>query len=58
VAFTAGPVAPSSAAVVPNQFVRDCSKITRRCTGYYEANGRFNPAFPSSYTTRWVWRLI
>jgi hypothetical protein len=55
-------VAPSAAqavqATVPNQFVRDCSNITRRCTGFWQANGAYNPRVPSSYTTRWVWRWI
>jgi hypothetical protein len=45
-------------AVVPNQFVRDCSNITHRCTGYWQANGAYNPRVPSTYTTRWVWRWI
>ena len=45
-------------ATVPNMFVRDCSYITRRCTGWYQTNGSYNWSVPSSYTTRWVWRWI
>jgi hypothetical protein len=48
----------ASAAVVPNQFVRDCSNVTRRCTGYVQTNGRYDGRYPSAYTTRWVWRWI
>lgn len=45
-------------ATVPNIFYRDCSRITRRCTGYYQTNGPYNPSVPSRYYTRWVWRWI
>jgi hypothetical protein len=45
-------------ATVPNMFVRDCSYITSRCTGYWQTNGSYNPRVPSTYQTRWVWRWI
>lgn len=45
-------------ATVPNQFSRDCSYITHRCTGYHQINGAYNPRVSSSYSTRWVWRWI
>ncbi len=49
---------PAVTATVPNYFYRDCSYITRRCTGYYQTNGSYNPTVPSYYYTRWVWRWI
>lgn len=45
-------------ATVPNQFSRDCSYVTHRCTGYHQTNGAYNPRVPNSYSTRWVWRWI
>jgi hypothetical protein len=49
---------PAQAAIVPNFFVRDCSYVTRHCTGWWQTNGRYNPAVPSTWTTRWTWRWI
>lgn len=43
---------------VPNYFVRECSYITGRCTGYRQTNGPYNPSVPSRYATKWVWRAI
>lgn len=48
----------SVTATVPNQFVRDCSRITGRCTAYHQTNGAYNPRVSNSYSTRWVWRWI
>jgi hypothetical protein len=48
----------AEAGVVPNQFVRDCSYVTRRCTGFWQINGRYDGRYPSVYYTRWVWRWI
>jgi hypothetical protein len=60
--LAAGPVSPASAvtvtAAVGNQYVRDCSQITRRCGGYYQVNGPYKPGFPRSFSDRWVWRWI
>jgi hypothetical protein len=51
-------VMPTVTGVVLNTFVRDCSRITRRCTGYRQINGPYNPSVGSHYSTRWVWRWI
>lgn len=49
---------PAQAGVVPNMFVRDCSYVTRNCTGYWQTNGRYNRNVPSTWKTRWTWRWI
>ena len=45
-------------ATVPNMFARSCSHVTRRCTGYRQTNGPYNPRVPSRYTTNWCWCWI
>lgn len=50
-------VAPAVSAVtakVPNNFVRNCSYITRRCTPYWQTNSPYNASVTSRYTTNWV----
>lgn len=44
---------------VPNIYVRRCSRITRRCTGYRLMNARYHMfGLPSRYYTQWTWSWI
>lgn len=47
------PVA-AEAAIVPNQYVRTCSNITKHCTPYKLMNA-YSSNVPSTYTTRWCY---
>ena len=57
-AVSSARVMPTGTGYVLNNFVRDCSRFSRRCTGYRQTNGPYSPYVGSRYFTRWVWRWI